>query len=113
MNNAEEKYKWIDSEPAYVSLKNQDDKVIVFERGGLLFAFNFHPTNSFADYRVGIEQEGRYRPVLSTDEKRFAGHDRIDYNIDHFTTPLGWNNRKNWMHIYLPSRTAVVFAKQD
>ncbi|CAE6419466.1 unnamed protein product [Rhizoctonia solani] len=113
MNHSEEKYKWINSEPAYVSLKNQDDKVIVFERNGLVFAFNFHPSKSFADYRIGVEVEGRYRPVLTTDEKRFAGQDRIDYNTDHFTTPLGWNNRKNWMHIYLPARTAIVFAKQD
>ncbi|ELU43142.1 putative 1,4-alpha-glucan branching enzyme from glycoside hydrolase family GH13 [Rhizoctonia solani AG-1 IA] len=99
MNHTEEKYGWINSEPAYVSLKNQDDKVIVFERNGLVFAFNFHPTQSFADYRIGVEVEGRYRPVLTTDEKRFAGQDRIDYNTDHFTTPLGWNNRKNWMHV--------------
>ncbi|CAE6449752.1 unnamed protein product [Rhizoctonia solani] len=113
MNNTEEKYGWLNSEPAYVSLKNQDDKVIVFERKGLVFAFNFHPTQSFADYRIGVDIEGKYRPVLTTDEKRFAGHDRIDYNTDHFTTPLGWNNRRNWMHIYLPSRTAIVYAKHD
>ncbi|KAF8761572.1 Carbohydrate-binding module 48 (Isoamylase N-terminal domain) [Rhizoctonia solani] len=60
MNHTEEKYGWINSEPAYVSLKNQDDKVIVFERNGLVFAFNFHPTQSFADYRIGVEVEGRY-----------------------------------------------------
>ncbi|CAE6434295.1 unnamed protein product [Rhizoctonia solani] len=112
MNNTEEKYKWLAAEPAYVSLKNQDDKVIVFERAGLVFAFNFHPSQSFADYRIGVDDAGEYKPVLSTDEKRFAGHERIDYNTSHFTTPLGWNNRRNWMHIYLPSRTAVVYARQ-
>ncbi|CAE7232917.1 unnamed protein product [Rhizoctonia solani] len=111
MNRTEEKYKWLAAEPAYVSLKNQSDKVIVFERAGLVFAFNFHPTQSFADYRIGVDDAGDYKPVLTTDDKRFAGHDRIDHNTTHVTTPLGWNNRRNWMHIYLPSRTAVVYAK--
>lgn len=29
----------------YVTLKHGADKVIVFERGDLLFVFNFHPCN--------------------------------------------------------------------
>ncbi|QRV91091.1 alpha-amylase [Ceratobasidium sp. AG-Ba] len=111
MNNLDDKYKWLASEPAYVSLKHEGDKVIVYERAGLVFVFNFHPTNSFADYRIGVEEEGEYRPVLSSDEKRFAGQDRIDMNGKHFTTPLGWNNRRNWMHVYIPSRTCLVLAK--
>lgn len=38
---------------AYVSLKHQGDKLIVFERGNLLWIFNFHPFQSFTDYRIG------------------------------------------------------------
>jgi 1,4-alpha-glucan branching enzyme len=34
--------------------------VLVFERAGLVFAFNFHPTNSFADYRIGAGVPGEY-----------------------------------------------------
>lgn len=64
-----------------------------------MFVFNFHPTNSFADYRVGIEDPGKYKIVLSSDEKRFGGWDRIDLNSEFFTTPMEWNNRKNWMHV--------------
>lgn len=53
MNLTEEKYGWLRSDPAYVSWKHEGDKVIAFERGGVLFVFNFHPTKSFTDYRVG------------------------------------------------------------
>lgn len=53
MNLTEEKYGWLRSDPAYVSWKHEGDKVIAFERGGVLFVFNFHPTQSFTDYRVG------------------------------------------------------------
>jgi len=111
MNHAEEKYKWLQAPQAYVSLKHEGDKVIVFERAGCLFIFNFHPTNSFSDYRVGVEEAGEYKVVLSSDEKQFGGGDRIDINTRFVTTPMSWNNRSNWMQVYIPSRTCLVLAK--
>lgn len=53
MNMADEKYSWLGSNPGFVNLKHETDKVIAFERAGLLFAFNFHPSQSFTDYRIG------------------------------------------------------------
>ena len=35
---------WLHSPQAYISLKNRPDKVLVFERAGLLWIFNFSPT---------------------------------------------------------------------
>jgi len=58
MNAAEEKHKWLSRGPGYVSWKHQDDKVLVFERGGALFVFNFHVNKSFTDYKVGIDVPG-------------------------------------------------------
>ena len=49
---------------AYVSLKNEEDKVIVFERGGLVFVFNLHPINSYQDYRIGCPQAGTSAMLL-------------------------------------------------
>ena len=48
----EEKYKWLAADPAYVSCKHQDDKIIVFERANCIFVFNFHHDKSFPDYKV-------------------------------------------------------------
>jgi 1,4-alpha-glucan branching enzyme len=108
MQVTEEKYGWLHSPQAYVSLKNQDDKVIVFERAGLLWVFNFNPTQSFSDYRVGVEQEGTYRIVLDTDDSAFGGHGRNQKETRFFTTDMPWNGRKNFLHIYIPTRTALV-----
>jgi len=72
-----------------VSLKNESDKVIVYERAGLLFIFNFHPTKSFTDYRVGVEEAGEYRIVLSSDEGRFGGFDNIMLDSKFFHEPDG------------------------
>ena len=125
MNNLETKYGWLSAPQAYVSLKHEVDKVIVFERAGLLFVFNFHPSNSFTDYRVGVDQPGEYHIVLSSDEKQFGGFDNIKMDSKFFTTPMEWNNRKNWLQVshcffapaltlfqvYIPSRTCIVLAK--
>lgn len=122
MNWLEEKYQWLSAPQvsvaggrstdvqAYVSLKNESDKVIVFERAGLLFVFNFNPTQSFTDYRVGVETAGKYKVVLSSDESRFGGHDRIDLNGEFLTTPMEWNGRKNFLQVYTPCRTVLVLG---
>ncbi|TFY80909.1 hypothetical protein EWM64_g3102, partial [Hericium alpestre] len=97
MNNLDAQYNWLSSPQAYVSLKNETDKVIVYERAGLLFIFNFHPTNSYTDYRVGIEEPGEYHVALCSDDKRFGGFGNVDLGSKYFTTPMGWNGRKNWL----------------
>ena len=84
---------------AYVSLKNEADKVIVFERAGLLFIFNFHPSKSFTDYRVGVEEAGEYKIILSSDEGKFGGFNNIMLDSKFFTTPLEWNGRKNFLQV--------------
>ncbi|KAG5648864.1 alpha-1,4-glucan branching enzyme [Asterophora parasitica] len=99
------------STQAYVSLKNEADKVIVYERAGLLFIFNFNPTQSFTDYRVGVEEAGEYRIVLSSDEERFGGFGNVKLDGKYFTTPMEWNGRKNWVQVYIPARTCLVLAK--
>ncbi|KAF8969438.1 glycoside hydrolase family 13 protein [Flammula alnicola] len=111
MNHLAAQYGWLESQPAYVSLKNETDKVIVYERAGLLFVFNFHPTQSFTDYRVGVEEAGEYKIVLSSDDGRFGGFDNIKLDSKFFTTPLGWNGRKNFLQVYIPTRTCIVLAK--
>lgn len=108
MQWTEQKYGWLHSPQAHVSLKHEVDKVIVFERAGLLWIFNFHPTHSFADYRVGIEQSGTYQIILDTDDKEFGGHGRNAPGTRFFTTPFEWNTRKNFIQVYIPTRTAIV-----
>lgn len=99
MQHLEQEYSWLSSPQAWVSLKNEVDKVIVFERAGLLFIFNFHPTDSFTDYRVGVDTAGEYKIVLSSDDKQYGGFENVDVNPRFFTTPLEWNGRKNWLQV--------------
>ncbi|RMZ91720.1 hypothetical protein DV736_g1042, partial [Chaetothyriales sp. CBS 134916] len=113
MQMTEEKYGWLHAPQAYISLKNEVDKVIVFERAGLLWIFNFHPTKSFTDYRVGVQESGVYRIVIDTDAKDVGGLGRVAHETRYFTTDLEWNNRRNFTQVYLPTRTAIVLARED
>jgi 1,4-alpha-glucan branching enzyme len=108
MQWTEEKYGWLHSEQAYVSLKHDGDKVISFERAGLLWIFNFHPSSSFTDYRIGVEQGGTYKIVLNTDDPEFGGLGRVKNDGRFFTTDFAWNGRKNFVQVYIPTRTAIV-----
>ncbi|KAI8625886.1 alpha amylase [Xylariaceae sp. FL1651] len=113
MNLTEEHYGWLHAAQAYISLKNETDKVIVFERAGCVFIFNFHPTQSFSDYRIGIDVPGTYKIVLDTDTKEVGGFGRVEASTRFFTTPMEWNGRQNWTHVYIPSRSALVLARES
>lgn len=103
-------YNFLSSDPAYISLKHETDRVIVFERAGLLFIFNLHATNSYTDYRVGVEVPGKYQVVLSSDEEAYGGYARVSRGGEYFTEPMRWNERSNFLQCYIPSRTVLVFG---
>lgn len=56
-------------------------------------------SESFADYRVGVDIPGTYKVVLSSDEKKFGGHDRIALDGKYYTTPMEWNGRQHWLQV--------------
>ncbi|KAJ5456979.1 hypothetical protein N7530_012253 [Penicillium desertorum] len=113
MQLTEQKYGWLSAPQAYISLKNESDKVLVFERAGLLWIFNFNSTKSFTDYRVGVDVPGTYRIVLDTDETVFGGLGRNVKETRFFTTDLEWNGRRNFVQVYIPTRTALVLALES
>lgn len=112
MHELEAQYHWLSAHDQWVTLKHSGDKVLAFERGGLLWVFNFHPTNSYTDYRIGVAWPGKYTVALSTDDSYFMGQDRIDHKAEHFSTDLEWNGRPNYIQVYIPARTAVVFKHE-
>ena len=89
---------------------HQDDKVLIYTKGDIVFIFNFHPTKSFDGYFVPVGNEGTYKVVLSSDEAEFGGFSRVDTTAEYksFRTPVGWNGFK----CYLPNRTAIVMKKE-
>uniref|UniRef100_A0A5K3EQB0 1,4-alpha-glucan branching enzyme n=1 Tax=Mesocestoides corti TaxID=53468 RepID=A0A5K3EQB0_MESCO len=110
MQHLEEKYHWLSAPQAYVSRKHEDDKVIVFERAGVLFVFNFHPHKSFTDYRIGVDTPGSYKIILNSDRAEFGGFNRIDESLPMPTKNEPWDNRRCSMYVYIPSRVCMALA---
>ncbi|ELU05120.1 hypothetical protein CAPTEDRAFT_228125 [Capitella teleta] len=111
MNTTESKFNWLGSPQAFVSRKNEGDKVVVFERGGLVFVFNFHPSQSYSNYKIGVQAGGIYSILLDTDDSEYGGQGRLDHKTEFHTFPEGWDSRLNHMFVYIPSRVALIFTK--
>ena len=88
-------------------LLQEKDKVIVFYRKGLLFAFNFHPTASQAKVSVPVPAMRDYTLVLSSDDAQYGGQDRVA----HMTYPAKLVEGKPFVELYLPARCAVVLKE--
>ena len=86
-----------------------DDKVINYERGGLVFAFNFHPTMSYEGYWITVPTPGKYKVILSTDDEEFGGYGRA--SKEYIYTATKHPDKKAKLQIYLPARSAVCLIK--
>ena len=92
--------------------QHEADQILIYERGGCIFAFNFHPTNSQTGLFVNAREHGDYKVILSSDDKQFGGYDRIDKSVI-YPTLAHDTNLGDGFAIYLPARTAVVLRKVD
>jgi 1,4-alpha-glucan branching enzyme len=84
------------------------NQVLIFERGALVFVFNFHVTRSIFDYHFFVPHSGRYRILLSTDAPEFGGHNRVDTSLTYETFVEDGINK---LSFYVTSRTALVLAR--
>jgi 1,4-alpha-glucan branching enzyme len=112
MLHLEHSWNVLSSPQAYISMKHEQDKIIVFERSGLLWMFNFHPFKSFSDYRIPVKQPGKYRLLLNSDDLAFGGHGRIqplDEPVScYYSQNIPWFGMSDSIQVYLPCRTALV-----
>ena len=101
------------NEPVVEIWHNDGDQVLAYSRGNLVFVFNFSPTQSFPDYGF-LVPKGSYEVVLNTDAVEFGGNGLADDSVIHKTNfdPLYEKDKKEWLKIYIPARSAVVLRKK-
>lgn len=97
------------SQPVEKLWEKDDDQVLAFKRGDLVFVFNFNPIKSFTGYGI-LAPEGEYSGVMNTDSPEFGGHGNISNDVKHFThhDELYSKYGVSWLKLYLPARTAQV-----
>lgn len=89
---------------------HQDTMQLVYRRGPLVFAFNFHASESYTDLRIPVPDARDYTCVLASDAARFSGPGLTQEGSHHPWQKVPMYSRQQSIQIYLPSRTALVFA---
>jgi 1,4-alpha-glucan branching enzyme len=97
------------AEPVDKLWEKDDDQILAFRRGDLIFVFNWNPSKSFTDYGF-LAPAGEYEVVLNSDDPHFGGMGLTDDSVHHFTQPdpLYSPAGKGWLKLYIPPRTAQV-----
>ena len=82
-----------------------DDHVLAFERGGLVFVFNFDPTRSYTGYPIPVTKGKDHVVIFSTDDASYGGYNQIDRQPHSASMP---GREGNFLQLYIPARTAMV-----
>ena len=86
---------------------HEDDHILAFERGGLLFVFNFSPDRSYTDYVIPVSKGVDYRVLFSSDDYCHNGYGRVAREpVSAWVPGVEGNN----VRLYLPARTATVLC---
>lgn len=91
---------------------HEDMRLLAFERGHLLFVFNFHETEARENLLFAVTP-GKYIEILSSDQKDFGGHGNLEITqppLEHFTTPLP-DRAEGDISLYIPPMVAIVLQR--
>ncbi len=83
------------------------DMLLAFERGGLVFVFNLHPSQSYKGRSIPAAP-GEYSILLNTDNMAYGGFGRVDEALSYHTV-----RDAGGLRLYLPSRTGIILANTN
>jgi 1,4-alpha-glucan branching enzyme len=77
--------------------------------------FNFHPTKSFENYKIGTVWNSDHVILFDSDEARFGGHDRLAQakNRRFLWQNESVNERKYSLKLYVPNRCCIVLIAEE
>jgi 1,4-alpha-glucan branching enzyme len=107
------KFKILEEPGPRLLYEHSDNKLLIFERAGLIFAFNFHPDRSYSNYRFEAPP-GTYQLIVDSDARPYGGHGRLAADQKHFTfSNVGADPKLHYLSLYLPCRTALILERLD
>jgi len=86
---------------------HENAKQLVYQRGRLIFVFNFHPTASYADWRIPIPEKTDYRIILNTDDIAYGGYGAVD-GVHYPWQDVAVAGHAQSIQLYVPARSAQV-----
>ena len=90
-------------------LIDSDRQIIAFYRKGLLFAFNFSPSNSYTDVTVSLPAIADYEVALCSDDGKYGGNNLIAHMK--YKAQIAKDGSSS-VKLYLPARTAIVLKEE-
>ncbi len=93
---------------------HEADRTLAFERGNLLFVFNFHEQQAQTALDLWVTP-GKYVELLSTDDTAYAGHGNLevaDPPVEHFSVPGPEGGAVQRVSLYLPPLVALVLRRE-
>lgn len=86
----------------------EDAKIIAFSRNGLLFIFNFHPSEAQEALRIPVKNRAKYRVLFTSDDKPYGGEGRIVHKVRSTRGKKG----SYTLELDLPAHTAAVLMEE-
>lgn len=86
---------------------DEDNKCLIFEKGGIIFLFNLHTTGSIPGYEFAVPHKGKYKIIFNSDNVSFGGYGRIDEDVL-YETYNSVENDNPMLRIYFTNRTAIA-----
>ncbi len=123
-NNENLKYQWLNdfdedmvkltkdnkmfTQPmADLCLMKAPEQTLAFSRNGLLFAFNFHSSNSLPSVLVPVKNKAKYTVAMTSDDFKYGGFGQIA----HQTCETKEFDGQHFVELYLPARTCMVLKE--
>lgn len=96
----------------WVTSSDEVDRLIIYEKGELVYIMNFHTSKSYEHYLVGTNWKSDHMILYETDEERFSGHQRLNDGKNKWYKVSNQPHmaRKYSFKVYIPSRCAIVLA---
>ncbi len=93
--------------PARPLKLDEDNQVMAFTRGELMFVFNWSGTKAIPDYKLPANEVGSWRVILDSDDVRYGGLGRQDLSLRHFTQGVHPE-----LSLYLLPRSCMVLVRE-
>lgn len=115
MNAQEIKFSSMINPHQFVTLAHEGDKIIAYEKGDLLYVFNFNGNQSFEGYALGTFWKSDHFILYESDADQFGGHKRLEGAHGKWfeTSNEGTLGRPHTIRLYLPTRTCLVLCPYE
>ena len=80
---------------------------MAFYRKGLMFAFNFNPSNSMTNVLIPVPNNADYTVELCSDDVKYGGQGLVE----HMKYPAKKFDDQYFIELYIPARTAIILKE--